>query len=131
MLGDPPEIDEGSFVSRPSTLTDGNKKVKIGSPAYVRNGFDVIIDCKFLGGIRPITIQWFRNGSPDPQRGNTSTITIGNPRNGDVFICRADNLIGFDAENTTIYIVGGKWIMHICVYVYIRLIHRFTLHIRT
>ena len=108
LLGDLPDIDEGSFVSRPSTVTDGTKKVKIGSPAYVRDGFDVIIDCNIVVGTPPITIQWFHNGSPNPQRGNTTTITIGNPRNGDVFKCRADNNIGFDTESTTIYIVGGK-----------------------
>ena len=43
--------------------------VKIGTPVYVYNGFDVIIDCKFLNGSIPITIKWFRNGSSYPNRG--------------------------------------------------------------
>ena len=73
---DPPDIDEGLFISRPSVITRGNKTVKIGTPVYVYSGFDVIIDCNIVNGTPPITIQWFRNGSPDTSRGNFSTITI-------------------------------------------------------
>ena len=108
MLGDPPDIDEGSFVSPPSTVTNGRKIVKIGSPVYVREGYNVIIDCNIADGTPPITIQWFRNGLPDPTRGNLSTIIITDARNGNVFKCRADNNIGFDSESTTINIVYRK-----------------------
>ena len=108
MLGDPPDIDEGSFVSQPSTVTNGMKKVKIGSPVYVRKGYNVVIVCNIADGTPSITIQWFRNGSPDPTRGNVSTITITDARNGDVFKCRADNNIGFDSESTIINIIYGK-----------------------
>ena len=65
-----------------------------------------------MNGTPPITIKWLRNGSPDPTRGNVSTITITDASNGDIFKCRAENNIGFDTENTTIYITDGKWIMH-------------------
>ena len=106
MLGDPPDIDEGSFVSQPSTVTNGRKIVKIGSPVYVREGYNVIIDCNIADGTLPIIIQWFRNGSPDPTRENISTITITDARNGDVFKCRANNNIGFDSESTII--IYGK-----------------------
>ena len=106
---DAPDIDEGSFVPRPSVITRGNKRVKIGTPVYVYIGFDVIIDCKTVDGTPPINITWFRNGSPYPIEGNVSTITITDARNGDVFKCRADNDIGFDTENTTIYIEYGKY----------------------
>ena len=118
MLGNPPDIDEGSFVSRQSTVTEGNKKVKIGSPVYVVEGFNVIIMCKPVG-TPPITIQWFRNGPPDPTRGNVSRITINDANNGDIFKCRADNNIGFDMESSTIHIVivHSKWIMHVLTYV--------------
>ena len=105
----PPDIDEGSHASRPSIITRGNKRVKIGTPVYVYKGFDVIIDCKIVYGTPPITIKWFRNGSPDPTRGNVSTITITDASNGDVFKCRADNNIGFDTENTTIHVECGKY----------------------
>ena len=114
---DPPYIDEGSFLPRPSVITRGNKTVTIGTPVYVYNGFDVTIDCNIVNGTPPITIQWFRNGSPDPTRGNVSTITITDASNGDVFKCRADNIIGFDAESTVIYVIAGKCIMHIRMYV--------------
>ena len=109
----PPDIDEGSHASRPSIITRGNKRVKIGTPVYVYKGFDVIIDCKIVYGTPPITIKWFRNGSPDPTRGNVSTITITDASNGDVFKCRADNNIGFDTENTTIHVECGKCVVHI------------------
>ena len=111
ILGEP-EIDEGSHVPRPSVITKDKKRVKIGTPVFVYKGYDVIIDCKVVNGTSPISITWFRNGSPDPIRGNTSTITITDSVNGDVFKCRADNTIGFDAANTTIYVKCGKYIIY-------------------
>ena len=107
---DPPVIDEGSYVPRPPVITRGSKRVKIGTPVYVHDGFDVIIDCSIVNGTTPITIQWFRNGSPDTTRGNVSTITITNSSNGDVFKCRADNIEGFDTEYTTMHVEYGKCI---------------------
>ena len=82
---------------------------------YVYGGFDVIIDCNIINGSLPINITWFRNGSPYPTRGNVSTITITDANNGDVFECRADNIIGFDTENTTIHVEYGKCA---CIYVH-------------
>ena len=107
---DLPDIDEGSYVPRPSVITRGNKTVKIGTPVYVYTGYDVIIDCNIVNGTPPITIQWFRNGSPDSTRGNVSTITINDASNGDVFKCRADNIGGFDTEKTTVYLEYGKYV---------------------
>ena len=118
-LLDLPEIDKGSHVPTPSVITSGNKRVKIGTPVYVHDGFDVTIDCNIVNGTPPITIQWFRNGSPDPTRGNVSTITITDASNGDVFKCRADNVIGFDAESTVIFVIASKWIMHMYVRIYV------------
>ena len=108
-LLDPPDIDEGPFVPKPSFITRESKRVKIGTPVYVHSGFDVIIDCNIVNGTPPINITWFRNGSPYPTRGNVSTITITDVRNNEVFQCRADNEIGFDIENTTIYVESGKY----------------------
>ena len=106
-------------MPRPSTITKSNKRVKIGTPVYVYRGYDVIIDCKVVNGTPPINITWFRNGSPDPTRGNISTITITDAHNGDVFKCRADNIIGFDAAKTAIYVECGKYIIHVYfMYVY-------------
>ena len=105
----PPYIDEGSYVPRPCIITRGNKTVKIGTPIYVYTGYDVTIDCNIVYGTLPITIQWFRNGSPDSTRGNVSTITITDASNGDVFKCRADNTEGFDIANSTIHVEYGKY----------------------
>ena len=116
MYIDPPVIDKGSFVPRPSVITRGNKRVKIGTPVYVHSGFDVISDCNIVNGTPPINITWFRNGSPYPTRGSVSTITITDASNGDVFKCRADNIIGFDTENTTIHVEYGKYICISCVH---------------
>ena len=65
-LPDPPEIDKGSHVPKPSVITKGIKRVKIGTPVYVYRGYDVIIDCKVVNGTPPIYITWFHNGSPYP-----------------------------------------------------------------
>ena len=108
---DPPVINRGSFVPRPSVITEGNKRVKIGTPVYVYGGYDVIIDCNIVNGTPPINITWFHNGSPYPTRGNISnTITITDASNGDVFKCRVDNNVGFDTESTTIYVEYGKYV---------------------
>ena len=114
---DPPDIDEGPFVPKPSNITRGNKRVKIGTPVYVHNGFNVIIDCFIVYGTPPINITWFRNGLPDPTRGNVSTITITDARNLDTFKCRADNIAGFDMETSHISVKCGKDIL--CIYTYI------------
>ena len=111
---DPPVIDKGSFVPRPSVITRGNKRVKIGTPVYVHSGFDVIIDCNIVNGTPQINITWFRHGSRYPTRESVSTITITNASNGDVFKCRADNIIGFDTESTTIHVEYGKCVYVIC-----------------
>ena len=110
----PPQIDKGSHVPRPPVITTGNKRVKIGTPVYVYIGFDVILDCNIANGTPPISITWFREGSLYPTEGNTSnSITLTDAHDGDAFECRADNIIGFDIENTTIYVECGKCIIHI------------------
>ena len=111
---DPPDIDEGSHVPRPSVVIRGNRRVNIGTPVYVHDGFDVIIDCNIVNGTPPIIIQWFHNGSPDLSRGNFSTITVINATsNGDVFTCRAENIEGFDTESTVINVDYGTYVcMH-------------------
>ena len=94
-------------MPRPSVITRGNRRVKIGTSVYVHNGFTVIIDCKIVSGSLPVNITWFRNGLLYRTRQSFFTITLTDPRNGDVFSCRADNIIGNDtSENTTIHKYG-------------------------
>ena len=109
-LIDPPVIDKGSHVTKPSIITRGNKRVKIGTPVYIHDGFNVIINCNIVNGTPPITIQWFHNGSPDTTRGNISTITITDASNGDVFTCKADNIEGFDTETSVICVHYGTYV---------------------
>ena len=107
---DAPDIDEGSFVPRPSVITEGNKRVKIGTPVYVYNGYQVTIDCYIVGGTHPINITWFHNGSPDPTGGSVSNnISTSDIQDGDVFKCKAQNIEGSDTESTTIYIEYRKY----------------------
>lgn len=93
-------------MPQPASIISGNKRVKIGTPVYVVDGFYVIIDCNITEGALPINISWYRNGVPDSSRGNMSTITIIDASDGDVFTCRADNHINFDMERTTINVFG-------------------------
>ena len=74
----------------------------------------VIIDCNIVNGTPQINITWFHNGSLYPTRESVSTITITNASNGDVFKCRADNIIGFDTKSTTIHVEYGKCVYVIC-----------------
>lgn len=106
MLGDPPDIDEGPFVPQPPTLIGENMIVEIGTPIYLVKGFHVTINCNILTGTPPVTISWFRNGLPDPSRGNVSSITVTDPEDGDNFTCRAENNIGFDMESSNITLLG-------------------------
>ena len=104
-LAVPPEIDNGPFIPQPPNVMPGNMTTRIGSNVCVVDGFDVTLLCNIVAGTRPITITWLRNGIPEvPLRGNMSTITVTDATAGDVFTCRADNVVGFDEETTTIYV---------------------------
>ena len=108
LLADPPDIDEGPFIPRPPTILHGDMTVTIGTPTYIVDGFSLTLVCDIVSGTRPITIMWLRNGVPYPAGGNQSVITILDTvyNHDDVFTCRADNIVGFDMENTTINVFG-------------------------
>ena len=80
--------------------------VKIGSPVYVVDGSDVIINCSILTGTPPVTFIWLRNGVLDSSLGNADSITINYYMDGDMFTCRADNNIGYDNETSIINMFG-------------------------
>ena len=111
LLGNPPDIDEGPPMSRLTTIIVGNKRVTIGSPVYVHDGYSVTIDCTTVSGTPPITIRWFRNGTLIA--GDVNNITITDANNSDVITCRADNNVGFDEEVTTITVIGNVSTIHI------------------
>ena len=108
LLADPPDIDEGPFIPQPPTIMPGDMTVTIGTPTYIVDGFDLTVVCDIASGTHPITIMWIRNDVPYPAGGNRSVITIPDTdyEDGDVFFCRADNVVGFDVENTTISVFG-------------------------
>ena len=82
--------------------------MKIGTPVYITDMFSVTIDCNITRGTHPITLRLYHNNALVNQtRGNASSITIPVANaagiHGDVYTCRANNSIGYDMMNTTIY----------------------------
>ena len=77
---------------------------------YITDNFNVTIDCNINIGTQPITFNWFHNNAPvnhNQTSGNVSSITIPVTNaadiDGDFYTCIAENLIGFDLEQSTIY----------------------------
>ena len=106
LLGDPPDIDEGPFIPLPPTLPPGDRTVKINTPAYIVDGFNLTLVCNIASGTRPITIMWLRDRQLYPAGGNNSVITVSDYTDGEAFTCRAENVVGFDMENTTVNVFG-------------------------
>ena len=97
-------------MKKPPSASKGVIRVKIGTPVYITDNFNVTIDCNINRGTQPITFEWFHNNAfvnHDQTTGNASSITIPVTNaadiDGDVYTCRAKNLIGFDERSTTIY----------------------------
>lgn len=81
--------------------------MKIGSPAYVLKGFDVIVDCNVTGGTRPVTITWLRNGMPvDASEDSGADFTISNVTANETITCIVNNSIGSVERNTAIHVIG-------------------------
>ena len=95
---------------QPPSVQKGVIRVKIGSPAYLIHGFNVTIVCNVIIGTPPITIRWLRNGQPDQSRINSSTITVNDANDGDVFTCMAENTYGYDKKDTQIHFAH-----HFCI----------------
>ena len=114
---EPPIIDNGSFVPRPSVITRGNKRVKIGTPVYMYQTYRARVDCKVVNETSPTTFKWFINGSPYyvyhhyvRDLSFMSTTTFHYWENN--FECRAENLAGFTTFNSTVYLSPCKYVCH-------------------
>lgn len=95
-----PVIEEGG--SQPPSAEKGVIRVNIGTTVYTINGFNIIITCNVNSGGIPVTISWFRNNELDQSKENSSSITVTDAMEGDVFTCKAENEVGFDRKNTVI-----------------------------
>ena len=89
--------------------------MKIGTPLYIIDNFNVTIDCNITSGKQPITLSWlYNNEVVNETTGNVSSITMHIPVtnapdiDGDVYTCRAENLIGYDEMNSAIYYLKKK-----------------------
>ena len=118
---EPPDIDEGSFVPRPSVFTLVNEIIKIGSPVYIYPGYNVTIVCNIVTGVPPIVIQWHLNGSPYSTGGNLSVtnLTITNANDGDFWQCRVSNRYGIDIESTTIHVLPSEYVCICNIYIFV------------
>ena len=111
LLGDPPDIDEGPFLPLPSAVPPGDRTVMINTPAYVEYGYNLTLVCNIASGTHPITIMWLRDGQPYPAGGNNSVITVSDYTNGENITCRAENVVGFDMESTTVNVFGKGFLL--------------------
>ena len=116
LLGNPPDIDEGPDIKMPDNITEGNKRVTIGSSVYVHDGYSVTIDCTTVSGTPPITITWVHNETLIAEDVNSITINASDAINGEIITCRANNSVGFDEEGTTIYVLGNTIHMYKMLY---------------
>ena len=98
LLGAPLDIDEGPLIPPPPDVKSENISVKIGFPVFILDRFDrdVIIDCIFLLEYIQLPSVGFTIDY------NVSTIRVTDYRDGDVFSCKVDDIIGFDEESTAI-----------------------------
>ena len=97
-------------VSQPISVENGTMRVKIGSTAYIVDGFTVQIVCNATDVVNEhsVTISWRRNGEDDQTRGNVSMIIVTDANHGDVFTCVAENVSGFTYSKTTEIIFVNK-----------------------
>ena len=104
-IGSAPVIDKGV---KPPSASKGVIKVKIGTPAYIIDNFNITIDCNINRGTQPVIFSWLRNNiCVNQTTGSVSSFTIpvtnASDIDEDVYVCRAENVEGHDEMNTTIY----------------------------
>ena len=95
-------------VSQPVSVENGVMRVKIGSTAYIVDGFTVQILC-IVSSEHPITISWLHNEQHDQTRGNMTNITVTDANHGDVFTCVARHEFGSNRKETKIIFVNEQF----------------------
>ena len=101
-------------ASQPVSVENGVMRFRIGSTAYIVDGYIVQIICEITteslrSEEHPITISWLRNGKPDQTRGSVSMITVTDAYHDDVFTCIANNTIASQSKNTRIIFVHHRF----------------------
>ena len=97
-------------VSQPVSVENGVMRVKIGTTAYIVDGFHVQIVCDATTTTESpaiIRLSWLRNGELDEARGNASMITVTDANDGDVFTCTANNTLTHNRKDTEILFVNN------------------------
>ena len=97
-------------VSQPVSVENGVLRVKIGTTAYIVDGFHVQIVCNATATIESpeiIILSWLRNGKLDETRGNATMITVTNANDGDVFTCIANNTLTHSRRDTEILFINN------------------------
>ena len=100
-IAGPPYID--ASTSQNPTVMDGIITVQVGNPVYIIESYnDVSIICNVVRGKLPITFSWYFNEEQCRENVSTITVTVPNPKDGDVFTCRVDNQCRNDTRNATV-----------------------------
>ena len=90
-------------ASQPVSVENGVMRVRIGTTAYIVDGYTVEIVCKVSSDVATITIIWLRNGEPFGE--DTSLITVTDASHEDTFTCRVKNAVTSKEKDTQIIFV--------------------------
>ena len=101
-------------VSQPVSVENRMIRIRIGTTAYIVDGFTIQIVCNAtsMASEQSVIIRWRRNGKDDRTRGNVSMIIVTDANHGDVFTCVAKNKLGDNNRRTTKIIFANK---HFCI----------------
>ena len=97
-------------ASQPVSVENGVMRVRIGTTAYIVNGYTVEIVCNAFSNEIPLPIMWSRNGKPF--KGDTSLIIVTDAKHEDIFTCRAKNSVTSKEKSTKIIFVRRS---HFCI----------------
>ena len=90
-------------ASQPVSVERGIMRVRIGTTAYIVDGYTVEIVCEVFSDVVPITFMWLRNGEPFGE--DTSLIRVTDANHEDIFTCRAKNAVTSEEKDTQIIFV--------------------------